>query len=241
VHLGLIPIWVDNEGKMKASIWQSTPTVKLIEQYPQLVVPIQHGTLHFRIDPRNSKDSSGEANEFFIDDDLTMGAQEAYRFARERILQGNNLLAKGGLYPRIFEAPHYEISASEQEAASSLFPIMHHALTYYSNDNVYAVLTPWFTNHLGTIYAPSSIGYIDLYNKMSVQEILYELDKLGKVIDDPVAVVFYHPFMMGVPERENDLKALVEGIQAQGYRFVSTFDSLAPANNVQPGVVYLGW
>jgi len=224
-HLGIIPIFVNADGKFMADITDAKQVLKYIKNNPSMVAVVQHGTKHHRIDPRNHGKKSGDAYEYFLTDDVTLGRDVAQAFAIQRMTEGYNMLTRVGIKPEIFEAPHYELSPSEQKVASNLYPVMHHQPLFYL-DKPMTLMLPWFTSRSSTIYAPSSIGYIDAFDKNSANNILSQLSDLGKIIPDPVVVIFFHPFMIEREGRKGDLKKLITGVKKLGYRFVSTFDEL---------------
>jgi len=224
-HVAIIPTMMDEEGKLIANIDSAMHVINFIKQNQQLATVIQHGSRHHRIDPRNKGKKSGDAFEYFLSDDDTLGRESAYAFALERMTEGYQILANAGIKPEIFEAPHYTLSPGEQEAASKIYPVMHHQPLFYANKKMELVL-PWFTEREDAIFAPSSIGYIDALNKNSVNEILHRMENFSRIMPDPIVVVFFHPFMIEIPGRENDLKALVEGVRKLKYRFVNTLDEV---------------
>lgn len=226
MHLSLIPQMVDAHGKPVADIGDARGALRLIERHPRSVEIIQHGGLHFRDSARNFGKSSGDAFEFFFDDDVTMGPNAAQEFARRRLELGAKLLARHGLRPSLFEAPHYTMSPSQQLAANALFPVMHHTPLHHAGIRSYLLL-PWATLRDGTTYAPSMIGYIRVDDPNSVAGILALLEQLANVLPDPLVVIQYHPFVIQQPGRERDLMNLITGARRLGYRFASTCRELS--------------
>ena len=139
--------------------------------------------------------------------------------------EGFETLKNIGLQVKVYEAPHYTLSPKQQQAANNIFPVMHHQPQFYAGQKREHVM-PWFTYKDDTVFAPSSIGYVDAVNTDSVNEILSQMDVLAKILPDPIVVVFFHPFMTEMPERENDLDALIQGTRSRGYRFVDTLSEL---------------
>ena len=225
IHLSVIPQSVNADGVAIADIGSAKVVLNTIENNPDQVEIIQHGYLHYRHDLRNANMATGEAFEFFFDDDLNHGEKWSHSFANERLSKGINLLAGYGMTPKLFEAPHYEISEGAQEAADKLFEVMHHPPLHHGGLRS-DLLLPWFTQRGQTRYAPSAVGYVDALNPNSVRDILYVLDTLKTIIPDPVVVIHYHPFMRIKEGREQDLENLIVGAKELGYRFVSTCQEL---------------
>lgn len=225
MHLAIIPEWVDAEGQLLADIGAARPVLDLIRARPDSVSLIQHGFRHFRQDPRNAGLHSGDAFEFFFDDDKKMGVEKARDFIRQRLSAGHDLLTRHAWPPRIFEAPHYTMSPSEEAEAESLYPVIHHPPLFYSGKRN-QLLLPWYTRRGSSVYAPSSAGFIEVRNPDSVRDILRLLERSARVLPDPVFVVYFHPFMIGYEGREGDLVQLIKGIRDLGYRFASTCEDI---------------
>ena len=227
VHLGIIPTMVDDQDNVHSNIDAALPVLEFIKKNPGHAGVVQHGYKHFRKDPRNKGMGSGDAFEFFMDDDKTMGPKAAAQFARKVIKEGYAVMLKSGLQPQMFEAPHYLMSQAEQQAAEQMFSLMQHEPLFYG-DSPYGFFLPWLTQRNTTVYAASSSGYVDSEDPDSVNNILYSLEKAALIIPDPVIVVFFHPFMKEFKGREDDLEKLVQGIKKLNYRFVNMVDEVVP-------------
>lgn len=229
VHLGIIPRMLDQDGKLVADISDAPAVMKYVKKYPDKVITAQHGAYHFRKDQRNAGLASGDAWEFFFDDDDTMGAEASANFARERLESGKEIMKKAGMTSLMFEAPHYEMSPAQQKVADDLFPVMLHQPLFFGKETMfYSPTLAWFTKRGTTIYAPSSAGYVDALQEKSVEYILYNLEQLARILPDPVIFVYYHPFMSEYDGREDDLVTLIEGINKLGYRFINVLEELEP-------------
>jgi hypothetical protein len=227
VHVAITPVMVDATGTLAADISGAQGVLDFLAQHPSQSAVVQHGTRHHRDDPRNAGKASGDAYEFFFDDDETMGKQEAMRFALARLTEGREAMAKAGFFPLMFEAPHLEMSPGEEASARHLFPVMMHPPLFFGRSSGhFSVWAPWITERDGTVYAPSDVGYVDALDEGSVNAILGRLDQLRTILPDPIAVVFYHPFMIDKPGREGDLSALIDGIRHLGYRSVGLLNEV---------------
>ena len=227
LHVAVTPVMVDAAGAVVADIDDAREVVDFLDQHRSQSAIVQHGTRHHRHEPRNAGKPSGDAYEFFFDDDQTMGRPAAMRFAQQRLSEGRDVLTHAGLVPLMFEAPHLEMSPGEEATARHLFPVMMHPPLFFGRAGEhFSVVVPWITERDGTVYAPSDVGYVDALDERSVDQILARLDRLKAILPDPVAVVFYHPFMIDKPGREDDLEQLIAGIARLGYRPVSLLDEV---------------
>lgn len=225
LHLAVIPEYVDADGTVLGDVGDMPNLRRVVETNPDRVEVIQHGYRHHRADSRNGAMASGAAYEFYFDDDRTMGAAVSAAFARERLNAGRTLMETHLMPVWAFEAPHYQMSPAQEAVADGLYDMIHHPPLHHSGA-VNAVRTPWFTIRGETAYAPSSAGYIDIDNAASTDQILERLAVEATLTPDPVAVVFYHPFMWHTPGREEDLERLIDGIESLGYRFVSACETV---------------
>ncbi len=223
LHLGLIPLFKENN--FYHSIWDLKPLADVLAASPESFMIVQHGAQHHREDPRNRDLVSGEATEFFFDDDEKMGPDNSRRFAQRRLVEGYNILAEGGLFPQAFEAPHYEISPLQQEVAETLFPIMSHPYMAGIKD---PFLHPLLLNHEGTIYCPNEVGYVSGDDPSSVDRMLKTAEDLTHIMPDPLVTVMYHPFMTKKAGREKDIVRVIDGFKEMGYSFHHLMDLLEP-------------
>ncbi|NTV23211.1 MAG: DUF2334 domain-containing protein [Nanoarchaeota archaeon] len=249
VHLGMIPSYIDDKdslGIVKHSIWDSDTITAFLERHRTKVMAIQHGSYHHRTDQRNSGLNGSEATEFFVDDDEKMGTEESVKFAHDRLVAGYNVLAKGGVFPQAFEAPHYEMSPAQREFAESMYPMMFHPLAPGPKGS--GLMLPMLTSHNATVYCPTDIGYISSSDKNSVDEMLKNADVLRRIMPDPIVTAMFHPFVAKDLLRAGDLDRLVTGLRDLGYSFEFIFDHVTPymgvgartGGYVIPGVSKLG-
>lgn len=229
VHMGIIPSMFDENGSFIANIDAAIPVLEAVNTYRDKIGIIQHGYKHFRDDPRNIGLGSGEAYEYFADDDETMGIDGAQEFARNTIRKGYKLMVKSGLKPKMFEAPHYMMSKSQYKIAEQMYDLIQHP--YYPNVYAYGVgeiILPWMTRRNDAIYVPSSAGYVEGSNPESVNEILDLLELVAGILPDPMFVVFFHPYIIESEGREQDLTMLVQGMDEAGYQIVNMMDQVVP-------------
>ncbi|NNE85509.1 MAG: DUF2334 domain-containing protein [Alphaproteobacteria bacterium] len=226
LHLAIIPEWVDAQGNVQENIGSARKILDLIKAYPESVSLIQHGYQHFRPEARNTGLRSGQAFEFFLDDDRTLGIEKAQELLRQRLAAGSDLIERYAWRPHIFEAPHYLMSPSQQALAEELYPVIHHQPLFYASKSSQFLL-PWYTKRSAVVYAPSSAGFVDVLKPNSVSKILRVLEQGARILPDPVFVVFFHPFVTEYVGRETDLEKLISGIKELGYRFANTCEDIS--------------
>ena len=227
VHLGIIPTTVDSKGEVQAQIDEALPVLDFVKNNPEHVGIIQHGYKHWRKDPRNKGMGSGDGSEFFLNDDQTMGVEAAQAFAKKVIKEGCAVMLESGLVPTMFEAPHYEISRSQQQVAENVFSLIQHPPLFFYDNGPYGFSLPWLTHRNTSVYAPNvSSDYVDMSNLDSLNDILYSLEIAASILPDPVVLVYFHPFIKESEGGEGALEKLIEGIKGLNYRFVNMLDEV---------------
>lgn len=228
MHLAIIPETADADQNRLADIGDAHSVVELVRTHPDAFEIIQHGLRHQRADRRNADCYVGSCFEFFLDDDRVLGPETAAALAEDRMRAGQDILARTVGPAAIFEAPHYVMSPSQAAVADRLYPVVF-PLAYHGGVEA-SYSSPWYSKRDGTVYGPATAGYVAFDDPDSVDGILVTLEHAARVLPDPVILVMFHPFMIGVEGREEDLKRLVEGARGLGYRFVSLCDEIAPRN-----------
>ncbi len=113
---------------------------------------------------------------------------------RQRIESGLHDCWSNGIYPLIWETPHYAGSQEFYSVISDFFSISmerRQAIDMRDTDQYlpYAI----FSDRYGQIILPENLGYIPLDNPRS--EVVTEPAKKMKVVRDGVASFFFHPFV----------------------------------------------
>ena len=156
----------------------------------------------------------------------TFGQGEDYEFwdaARDAPLEGERwetyslkvedgirLLRDEGLQPLLWETPHY--------AASPLaYQVFAHYFSHAIENRDPVTWMPYMAgpDPAGQVLIPENLGYINEGIGWTVDAQLARASLL-RIVRDATAVGFYHPASIPVP----DLVRLVDGLSAQGYRFV---------------------
>ncbi len=171
---------------------------------------IMHGYAH----QNEFSPTTGEGWEFWnVREDRPMEDDEA--FTRDRIEKAFIELARCGLYPVAFEAPHYAMSKKGYEVLSEYFNV--YSGMPQTSDTSYEVsmTLPYIvkSQHLnGMILLPENMGYYDGVEYRVGDMLNSSKALLG--IENSFACFFYHGFLP--PE---NLRKIIEVVQAQGFTF----------------------
>lgn len=140
---------------------------------------------------------------------------------RDKILAGVEECMRNGIYPVLWETPHYTGSQTAYAAAASIFSTaMEQRLAIDNAD--YSQYFPYliYRDNFGQKIYPENLGYIPFDPddpQLSIDQVTNILKYAGTVVQtrDGWASCFYHSF---VP-LEN-LKRLVQGIKALGFTYI---------------------
>lgn len=234
------PHGVDNDGVAEDYTLRERPAVVDALRYLQTRggTLLMHGYTHQYESLKNPYDGvSGNDFEFFaahVDGDNSVsydGAvpQDSPAWARARLGASATEFTRAGLAaPSIFEFPHYAGSAADYRAVQARFGARYDRGLYFPG-----VLSGATVDHTqptgqffpypvrdvyGTPVIPENIGNVtEAYNNHAARgpADLIASAKRNLVVRDGVASFFYHPFL-GTAQ----LKQIVEGLTALGYRFV---------------------
>lgn len=244
---GVVPEYLDPEGHYNGG----KPEHHTLKNSPELVnalkyllsrggVMVMHGMTHQwkgGINPYTGV--SADDTEFFR---VTHNAdysvnflgplpEDSEKWARERIRKGLKRFSEVGLpQPRIFEFPHYTASDNSQRAVSQLFDYRWERTIYFGGQlrgapinhaHMFGQLFPYAVKDLhGVTVLPENLGNIEPeeffgYPRRMPEDIIRAARK-NRVVRDGFAAFYFHPFF--------DIRLLmqtVEGIEAEGYTFIS--------------------
>lgn len=244
------PIGIEHNGKATTiKLSYSNIGAKLRALYNEgLVSLVQHGTSHqfhntlndaqFEIkNPYNGL--TGFDFEFMR---VVKGADNALSYlypiqsdskawAKERILEGKDILSEMGLDAFAWEAPHYMAGPNHYRAIAEIYPVQYARVIYFPNEEskdltVRNKFVGQFFPYVikkdlyGYTIIPENIHNIVHNPNEAYREILpadtIRFAKKLKVVRDGVASFYYHPFL-----GTDDLKEVIHGLQDIGYEFVS--------------------
>ncbi|WP_224372867.1 DUF2334 domain-containing protein [Hyalangium versicolor] len=244
---GVIPEYVDPLGYYN----EGTPVHLTLKSSPELVSAIQyllshggvmvmHGRTHQWEDELNPYTGvTADDTEFFRvthNEDYSINflgplPKDSRGWAKDRIHKGQELFSKAKLpAPKIFEFPHYTASVNSQRAVAELFDTRWERAIYFgglltntsiNSAHMFGQLFPYVVQDLyDTTVLPENLGNIEpdqfySYPRRLPEDIIRAARK-NRVVRDGFASFYFHPFF--------DIQLLqqtVEGIQAEGFTFVS--------------------
>ena len=241
------PLGVENGGiSITENISNSPIGSRLKELYDIGAIDIvQHGTTHqySTIDssisdiPNPYNGVSGSDFEFMRvveNSDLSYSylypvENDSGIWAKSRIMEGKNILKDIGIEAFAWEAPHYMAGANHYRAIRDIYSIQYGRLLYYPNENnitkqnrFVGQFYPYIIKKdlYGYEIVPENIHNIIIkpnegYRKLLPKDTIRFAKKL-KVVRDGVASFYYHPYL-----KTDYLKEVVEGLEREGYTFVS--------------------
>ena len=153
---------------------------------------------------------------------------ETWQMYASAVEDGIRVLRDYGIYPQLWETPHYAASPLAYRVFSSYF-------SYAFENRTPASWLPYPSgpDEYGQTLIPENLGYINPAEGLTVDMQLQRASLL-QIVRDGWAAGYYHPANISVSE----LQALVTGLCAQGYTF---FDlrtlPLQVYDNYRPGVL----
>ncbi len=161
---------------------------------------------------------------------------DSARWVNGRLDAASRALSAVGLtVPTVFEFPHYAGSALDYKTVGARFPRRYDRGLYFAGQfsggaidhtRLHGQYFPYPVRDVyGTVVVPENIGNVtEAYNQHPARTPadLVQTARLNKVVRDGYASFFYHPYL-GIA----GLKAVVDGVRAEGYTFV-------PSSSVQP-------
>jgi uncharacterized protein YdaL len=170
------------------------------------------------------------SSDYVIETGPVPGDSQAW--ALGRVETGRELFAEAGLpEPTIWTTPHYAASAVDYAAIDSVYSVRYEDGLYFGGEllgggiNYSHVMGQFFPYEVHDIYGDTIIPQdLDYYQATELnntpphtaQDIVNEAE-LDTAVTQGVASVFIHPDY----DPLSALQAIVEGIQAEGYTFVS--------------------
>jgi uncharacterized protein YdaL len=246
--VAVIPLYKDpkgyyNNGKAETITWANAPQMLSAVKYATTKggTLILHGYTHqFGTQKNPYSGVTADDFEFFLAhvDAKTNGViydgavpGDSAAWATARVNSGLAAMATAGLpAPTIFEYPHYAGSPTDSKAIHTLFATAYHRGLYFGGD--LGLTAPNLAHMVGVFY-PYTVK--DIYGWKVLPESLgcYEPDAQNNnpprlaanivataqnnlVIRDNVASFYFHPY-----NPLSQLKAIVTGVKAAGYTFVS--------------------
>lgn len=172
-----------------------------------------HGCCHYN----EYSPETGEGFEFWNprDEKPMEGEPE---FTRQRIERGLAELARAGLYPVAFEAPHYAMSSKSYTELARYFSTYVGQIQLSDETYTASLELPYEIKSYrlrGMKVWPESLGYVDPQDVRAVDEIR-EKAAFSKILPHAKTCVFYHGFL--TPE---GMEKVITVLKEEGYEFAS--------------------
>jgi cellulose synthase/poly-beta-1,6-N-acetylglucosamine synthase-like glycosyltransferase/uncharacterized protein YdaL len=207
--IGLVPVYKNPETGEEVHLSDRPDFVAAIKDaQAKGAIIVLHGYTHQRV---------GETvvdYEFWDRDTHAPPADETPETVRARIVAALNETAEAGIFPQIWETPHYAASDMAHGVIAEYFKVV-----WERSDAPffpYPVLLP----RTGQIDLPETLGYVNPSEGYPGQghsaETLIEVASRQEVVRDGYAAFFFHPMVDG-----SELRKMIEGLQDEGFHFVS--------------------
>ena len=131
-----------------------------------------------------------------------------------KLQRGLDECFRAGLYPLVFETPHYGASPEHYRSLATVFSHCYERRMLCEQDDTVEYCPYLTTDIFGETVIPENLGYVpeETPDSLPVIEAAHRL----RAVRDPVASFYFHPFM---PSKY--LAQILYAIQRDGYRFVS--------------------
>ena len=244
------PLGVENGGISTTEYISNSPIGSRLKELYDIgaIEIVQHGTTHqySKIDssisdiPNPYDGVSGDDFEFMRvikNRDLSYSylypeENDSKVWAKNRTIEGRDILRDIGIEAFAWEAPHYMAGANHYRAIRDIYPVQYGRVTYYPNESnltkenrFIGQFYPYIIQRdiYGYKIIPENIHNIDNnpnygFRKLLPKDTIRFAKKL-KVVRDGVASFYYHPYL-----RRAYLKTIIDGLEKEGYSFVSATD-----------------
>ncbi|MBN2028679.1 DUF2334 domain-containing protein [bacterium] len=208
--VGLVPFYLDPANNTAVSLSDRPELVKAIQHMVSKGgTVILHGCTH---QYRGETTVDYEFWDEFSDQPLFEDTREYIRIRIEKALDE---CSANGIYPLVWETPHYAASLLDYTVIDQYFSTCYErrqTMDISGTDQLLPFLIPADDIHNQLI--PENLGYIPMDNP-SPDDMIANAEK-NLAIRDGFASFFFHPFV-----DLNVLKELVKGIQDLGYTFAN--------------------
>jgi len=209
-HVALSPFYVNPEENLHVSLSEKPALISALKHMVrQGGVLVIHGITHQRYLETTTD------YEFWdpVNDAPVQGQTRA--IMRQRVERGLRECWNNGLYPLVWETPHYAAPQEFYSVISRIFSLAmerRQAINKRGTDQYLPYIL--LSDRYGQTLVPENLGYVPLENP-DPHLILKPADHL-KVVRDGVASFFFHPFV-----DINALKTIVRGLQKHGFHFTN--------------------
>lgn len=212
-HLAVVPFYINPEANLNVGLHHKPALAEAIRYCVRKgAAVVMHGATHQRFgettadyefwDPLNDRPPEGENRDTI----------------RKKIERGLNEFWSVGIYPLMWETPHYAGSQRLYETVESIFSLRMErpqSMDRLGTDQYFPYLVAG--KHPDCLVVPENLGYIPLEEQQA--EILLDPARRMRVVRDGVASFFFHPFI-----DLTVLEEIVDTLQKEGVRFTSVAD-----------------
>lgn len=207
--IALVPVYKNPETGEEVHLADRPDFVAAIKAaQAKGAIIILHGYTHQRV---------GETvvdYEFWDRDTHAPPADETPESVRARIVAALNETAEVGIYPQIWETPHYAASDMAHGVIAEYFKAV------WERSDAPFFPYPVQLPKTGQTVLPETLGYVNPSEGYPGQghsaETLIGFANQQKVVRDGYAAFFFHPMVDG-----SELRQMIEGLQDEGFHFVS--------------------
>ncbi len=208
-QVALIPIYRDPAQRVELYLSDRS---KVVEALRYMVARggsiVLHGVTH--------QLHGVSADDFEFWDTLTARATpDSSRAALARKLEaGLEESFRVGLYPVTWETPHYTASLNHYRALAAVFSHVYERRMVTDENGTQQYFPYQVEDWMGQSVIPENLGYVNGDNPEP--ERLVEAAGRLRAVRDPIASFFFHPYLSS-----HYLESTIDGIERQGYHFVS--------------------
>ena len=213
--VGLIPFYVDPEAGLRIGL---TDKPELVDAIRYMVgkggAVVMHGSTH------QYRGVTAVDYEFW---DIAENApidHESQEYVRDKVMNGLEECIRNGIYPIVWETPHYTGSMITYDAVASVFSSAMEQRCAIDNAD-YTQFFPYtiYRDVHGQKLYPENLGYIPVDDRdpsVSGRQVQRRLENaaVGRTVRDGSASFFFHSF---VPLEH--LRTLIRGIRSLGFTF----------------------
>jgi uncharacterized protein YdaL len=213
--IGVVPFYVDPTQNKRLSLSECPDLVEALKYcVSHGATIVLHGVTH------QYKGITGIDFEFWDGDTKKPIADDSPEIIAGKIEAGIHECVKNGIYPLMWETPHYMASTSDYKVVSRYFSTSIER-RMLNDDYRYGQFFPYIINKdiYGQKINPENLGYIPLLSSQDSTEIfvrqMISNAKSISNIRDGYASFFFHPFL-----NLTYLKEIVDSITDLGFKFV---------------------
>jgi len=218
--VGVIPFYVNPASGTRVAMSEKPDYVdalRYVAEHGGTIV--LHGTTH------QYKGETASDYEFWDESRDRALSMDSREYVARKLRDGVSECLKNGIYPLLWETPHYSASATDYAVIAEHFSTAIEQRLVLDNLD-YSQFFPYIINRdmYGQRIYPENLGYIpfdtDPAKEQEAVDRLLSYARVNLAVRDGFVSAFFHPFV-----RLEYLGKLVEGIRALGYTFVDLRDT----------------